>query len=446
MMSAESSDGLPGRVVLLLYRAALDFIFPVVLLLVAPVLLFKEKRRKTLLPRMGLQEYPDFPPGTPRPLWVHALSVGELLSSLPLLESLKPQLGKRPLVLSVSTFTARQLAETKVRSLVDQIIYFPFDTALARSRCLRRIRPALVVLVETDIWPGFQWMLQQRGVRSLLVNGRLSPATMKACRRLAWLYRPALNSFACIHPQSPGEARRYRDIGVRADHLGHTGNLKFDARPRDVAPEEARELRSRYGFVATEPLLIAGSTHPGEEEAVLAAYVNLRARHPRLQLIVVPRHPHRSDAVAALFRDVGLQARLYSESPPVAPQQVLVVDALGVLASLYAAADIAFVGGSLVKKGGQNPIEPAAVGCPVLFGPDMSDFPDIAQGLLDAGAAQIVGGSEQLEQRCETLLCSDEQRRRMGECGKSWARGQAGANAAICSEIASFLAAQTPSE
>ncbi|MCU0786214.1 MAG: hypothetical protein MUF81_19640 [Verrucomicrobia bacterium] len=424
---------------LLVYCLAMDVFFPLVLLLVTPVLLFKEKRRKTLLPRLGFQAYPDFPPDAPAPLWVHALSVGELLSCLPLLESLKPQLGVRPLVLSVSTFTAHQLAREKARAWVDHLLYFSFDTAFARNRCLRGIQPALVVLVETDIWPGFQRMLRRRGIPCLLVNGRLSPATLKACQRFAWLYRPALNSFARIHPQSPGEAERYRSVGVHSDRLGQVGNLKFEARLCHRTPEEARALRSALGFVAADPLIIAGSTHPGEEDMVLAAWQKLHARHPRLRLIVVPRHPHRGEAVATLFRNAGLRTRRYSEPITEHNQQVLVVDVLGVLASLYAAADLAFVGGSLVKKGGQNPIEPAAAGCPVLFGPDMSDFPDISKGLIHAGAAQMVDGPESLEKWLDTLLASSPRRAAMGNCGREWVRSQIGAKAAICSEIVTSL-------
>lgn len=427
------------RLALVLYRVAMDVLFPLVLLVALPLLLLKEKRRKTLLPRLGFQRYPDFPEDAPAPLWMHALSVGELLSAVPLIRALKTQLGRRPLVLSVSTLSARTLAEERLGEVVDHILYFPFDTALARTRCLGRVRPAMVVLVETDVWPGFQQALCARGVPSLLINGRLSPATYRASQRLAWLHRPALNSFKRICPQSVSEAERYRSVGVDAERLGYAGNLKFDLPLRDLSEAGRRELFQRCGLHADRPVWIAGSTHAGEEEVVCAAFRTVRVRHPRLQLIVAPRHPHRSDEVVKCFSDHGLRVARYSAMAPEGAGDVVVIDVLGVLAQLYSLAGIAFIGGSLVRKGGQNPIEAADAGCAVMFGPDMSDFPDVAQGLLDADAARIVHDPSEMARLTEAWLSSEVERQAAGVRGCAWVAGQRGALDAVSQEVIGFL-------
>jgi len=424
---------------LILYRVAMDLLFPVVLLVAAPLLLLKEKRRKTLLPRLGFQRYPTFPDGTPAPLWMHALSVGELLSAVPLARTLKAQLGGRPLVLSVSTLAARGLAEERLGEVAEHILYFPFDTALARTRCLNGVRPALVVLVETDVWPGFQQALGERGIPSLLINGRLSPATYRASQRLAWLHRPALNSFERICPQSVSEAERYRAVGVDAERLGYAGNLKFDLPVREFSEARRHELFQRCGLHVDRPVWISGSTHAGEEEVVRDAFRTVRVRHPELQLIVAPRHPHRADDVARCFTGHGLHVRRYSAMASEGMADVVVIDVLGVLALLYSLASIAFIGGSLVRKGGQNPIEAADAGCAVMFGPDMSDFPDVAKGLLDADAARIVRDAPEMANQVEAWLSSEVEREVAGARGCEWVHAQRGALGAVCQEILGML-------
>lgn len=417
-MDTERPLRLTSRLALAVYGGFAHLLLPPALLLGAPFLSFNRKRRKTLFPRLGFQAYPVFKPGTPAPVWVHALSVGELLSAVPFLEALKRRLGGRPLVVSVSTLTARELAEVRLRGVADALLYFPYDTALAYRRCLRRIRPAVFVLIETDLWPGYLRHFRRSGVPCWLLNGRLSPDSYRRCRRGWALFGPAFACFERIHGQSKGENERFAALGVARHQLGEPGNLKFDACGTPPTPEAVTALRAELGCGSSDRIMLAGSTHPGEEAIVRTVFLHLRTEIPGLRLILVPRHPHRAEEVRTLWAGDGLRSELLSATAGTAPD-VLIVDRLGYLNRLYSLSEVAVVGGSFVPKGGQNPIEPAAAGKPVLFGPDMSDFPDVARELLEREAAFQVKDAVELEARCRFLLANVEAASAMG------ARGQA---------------------
>lgn len=414
------------------YGLVANLLLPPALFLAALFLRANPKRRATLLPRLGFQPYPEPDPAKRAPVWVHALSVGELLSAVPFLQALKSRLDARPLVVSVSTLAARELAEARLKEVADGLLYFPFDTALAYRRCLARIRPALFVLVETDIWPGYLRHFRRAGVPCWLLNGRLSPQSFRGLRRAWWLFGPALACFERIHGQSAAENERFAALGVAREQLGEPGNLKFDACGPPAAPESVAALRQELGFNPDDRVLVAGSTHPGEEEIVRDAFLRLRPECPGLKLISVPRHPARAGEVGAMFRAAGLDVRLLSElegpSPSAAAAQVpgvagganvLVVDRLGYLNRLYGLCEVAIVGGSFAPKGGQNPIEPAAAGKPVLFGPDMSDFPEISAWLVERRAAYQVTNASEIEQSVRGLLADPVQARAMGERGRA---------------------------
>lgn len=406
------------RAALVLYLGLLTPLLPLGLTLAAPLLCCRQKRRRTLLPRLGLQPLPPAD-GDLRPLWVHALSVGELLSASTLLQELHRRIRPRPLWLSVSTWTAHQVATSNLADAWDRLFFFPYDFLPAVRSVLRRVDPALLVLVETDLWPGFLHEVRRRGLPALLVNGRLSPRTFRRFQRGRALFLPALRSFERIYPQSDGEAGRYRQLGVEPERLGRLGNLKFDVAAQPVAPDTLEALRRRLGWTGSPPVWVAGSTHPGEETLVRDVFLRLRRSQPDLRLVVVPRHPHRGGEVSALFDQAGLTTHRYSQGPPPAPVEVVVVDALGVLRALYHVATFAYVGGSLTPRGGQNPIEPAAAGVPVLFGPDMSDFPDVAADLLAAGAAVEVRDAQAMRTVLEGWLRDPAERIRRGHAARA---------------------------
>lgn len=383
---------IPSWLIRPVYLLLINVLFPLILLLVWPLLLLKEKRRKTFLPRLGLQSYPVFKPTRPRPVWLHALSVGELVSALPLIDALRSRLDDRPLVVSVSTLAAHRLATKRLKDRADGLFYFPYETALAYRRCLAKIRPALFVLVETDIWPGYLGWFSRQGVRSVLVNARLSARTLRSQRRLWSLFQPAYEAFELICGQSAGENERYLALGIHRDQLGAPGNLKFDTLAAGNSGNSGEALRRILGFGPTDRIVIAGSTHAGEELAVLAAFRALRTSFPKLKLLLVPRHPERAEAVYDLVLDADFKAARLTDMETREPD-VVVVNRIGYLSRLYPIAEAVFVGGSLVRKGGQNPIEPAMASKPIVFGPDMRDFPDIAPDLLEAGGAVEVADS-----------------------------------------------------
>ncbi|MEZ5276160.1 MAG: 3-deoxy-D-manno-octulosonic acid transferase [Opitutaceae bacterium] len=384
-------------------------VFPLVLALGWPFLLLKEKRRKTLLPRLGFQPYPKTDVDGPGPVWIHALSVGELLSAVPLIEGLRARLGDaRPIVVSVSTLSGRLIAGKRLEGKIDGLFYFPYDTPLAYRRCFSRIRPDLFVLVETDVWPGYLSFFRSRGIPCVLVNGRLTERSFCSFARWWSLFGPAFAVFRMIYPQSVREASRFRDLGVGPDRLGRPGNLKFDANGGSVSEDGGRSLRKILGFEPNDRILIAGSTHAGEERTLLEVFARLRGEVDGLKLILVPRHPERGLEVRDICRASGFEVALLTDRRIERPD-VVVVDRLGFLGRFYPLAEMAFVGGSIVPKGGQNPIEPALAGKPIVFGPDMSDFPDIAPELVERGGARVITDGDALHKvMLDWLMHRDE--------------------------------------
>jgi len=399
------------------------------------LILFK-KRRRTLLPRLGFQ---TIQPPEIQPLWIHALSLGETLSCVPLVKALRKKVTDRPIYFSVSTLSAWEIVQDKLAGQYDQLLYFPYDLFWSIHRCIDRVNPCLFVLIETDIWPGFLSVIRQRNIPCVLLNGRLSPSTLRSSLRLNWLFKPALNTFRQICPQSEGEAQRYRQVGVMESRIGHCGNLKFDISLEPYPETENLALKESLGFRKNDLVLLAGSTHPGEEDIILSVFRKLREFYPEVKLLSVPRDPKRAKQVVTLFRESGYQVGLHTEAP-MRSSDVHVVDVLGKLTRLYGIADVAFVGGSLVSKGGQNPIEPAAAGKPVLFGPDMSDFPDISRLLLDCGGAiQVRDGMEFLKQ-CKELLGNPKRAMEIGKKGQLMVQQHSGTTQRLVREIEKLMA------
>jgi 3-deoxy-D-manno-octulosonic-acid transferase len=421
---------------LTLYRAAFTLAISL-FVIVFPLWLFSAKRRATVFRRLGWQAYPHRRPFSQKPVWIHALSIGELLSAGSLIVRLRSELRSRPLYLSVSTASAFAMAEHRFAQCCDGLFYFPYDVSFAVNRCLHAIDPALIVLIETDIWPGFLADVRRRKIPCFLVNGRLSPESFRTYRRLRRLFEPSFNTFNGIYPQSAGEAQRFLAIGVSPDRLRHSGNLKFDvaaAVPDDLA---VAALRQEFFLSRESRVLIAGSTHRGEETIIRSCFVHLRSRFPALRLIVVPRRPDRAMEVLQLFLEDGTEAVLASRLDR--STTVVVVDRLGYLSRLYTLAEVAIIGGSFVPQGGQNPIEPAACGKPVIFGPDMHDFPDVATWLLKAGGAVQAGNEGDLLAACDDLFSDPQAAKAMGERARSVVIEHQGATERVVQDLVSAL-------
>ncbi len=426
------------RVILAIYRAGFSLAILLYLLLLLPVWVLTTKRRKTLLKRLGWQDYPRTAQSTRKPVWIHALSVGEVLSAGSLIENLRRAIGDRPLYLSVSTLSGFAIATERFSRFCDGLFYFPYDVAFSVKRSLNRINPTLFVLVETDIWPGFLAELRRRQIPCLLVNGRLSPDSFRAYRFCRVLFEPAFNTFRWVYPQSPGEAARFLALGLEPARLRSTGNLKFDVALSIPGEEALAALRQELNFPTDSRVMIAGSTHPGEEEMFRSVFFRVREEFPHLRLIIVPRRPERGSEVLNLFRNDPVEVSLLSR-PNGSTPVVVVVDRMGYLSRLYSLADVAVVGGSFVPKGGQNPIEPAACGKPVLFGPDMHDFPDVSRWLLEAGGAVQVRNEQELYTECRRLLVNPQQARIMGDRARRVVTENEGTTGKVVRDIVSVV-------
>jgi 3-deoxy-D-manno-octulosonic-acid transferase len=423
------------RTVLIVYLLLMHMIFPVLLLIGLPFLLFIKKRRRTILPRLGIQ--PIQPPEN-KPLWIHALSLGETLSCVPLVIELRKQVTNHPIYFSVSTLSAWEIVQEKLAGQYDQLFYFPYDLLWAIHRCVDRVNPCLFVLIETDVWPGFLSVMRKRKIPCLLLNCRLSSSSLKSYLRFNWLFKPALNTFTQICPQSEAEARRYQKVGVEESKIGHCGNLKFDIPMSILSEADTIRLKESLGFGKHDAILLAGSTHPGEEDIICSVFRKLRQHHPGVKLLSVPRKPERGKQVAGIFIEAGYQVSLYTEADR-RNVDVHVVNVLGKLARLYSVADVAFIGGSLVPKGGQNPIEPAAMGKPVLFGPDMSDFPDISRLLLDSGGAWQIHDEMDFVSWCNDLFGDPAMAVKMGQKGKAEVHRHSGTLDILVREVRTLM-------
>jgi 3-deoxy-D-manno-octulosonic-acid transferase len=371
------------------------------LALAAFYLAFSPRRRQTFLYRLWLRDAAtgrnDLPKRGQRPIWVHALSVGEVLSAVDLVHALKKVFPKRPVVFSVSTQTGFQTACRQIADRVDTITYFPYDLAFSVRKAARTLDPALVVLVETDLWPNFIGEMTRRRVPMLLVNARLSDRSFAGYRRLRGIMAPMLSSFSRICAQTPADACRFARLGVDPRRVHVTGNLKFDHMPGPAENIEFDWLPKPLQGQTGGQLLVAGSTHEGEEALVMEAFEGIRQAVSNAFLVIAPRDVGRAASVCRLAASRGFSMGVPAEAGR-APARLdgVVVDRLGLLAPLYGRADVAFIGGSLVAQGGHNPLEPAVVSTPMLFGPYMTDFREIAQQLLTSGAAVEVDDARAL--------------------------------------------------
>lgn len=357
-------------------------------------------------------------------LWIHGASVGEVRIVRELARSIREQRPVLPLVISSTTRAGRALLPGP--PLVDAAFFMPLDFPGTPARVLDAVRPAALVLVETELWPNLLHEASERRVPVVVVNGRLSPRRMSRYRRLLGLYRPLLEGLAKIGVQTEQEAQRFVELGARPQAITVTGNVKYDL-PHPVS--DASSLRLRFGLTRERPVLVAGSTGPGEEALVIDAFVAARREHPDLFLILAPRHPERGDEVEREAGSRGVRLhRLSSVDPGSAGGgDGLLVDTLGELASLYGVGSVAFVGGSLVPVGGHNVLEPAAAAVPVVFGPHTDHVAGPAETLLRAGGGYRVRDAADLTRVVRELLADPSRRRRMTEAAAGVVRANAGA-------------------
>ena len=373
-------------------------------------------------------------------IWLHAVSVGEAIAARPLLKALRSRYPNHAIVVSNTTETGKSTAAGFPE--VDLCLYFPFDFLPSVRAMLRSVRPRIIIIMETEIWPNFSREAARKSIPLLLANGRISDRSIKRYLKFSWFFRPALRCFSAICMQSETGRERIAAIGADPETIRVTGNLKNDIPSHQVSEEERRRLRSQYSIPEEGCVLTAGSTRDGEEQYIISTYKELSADAGDLFLVLVPRHPERTGEIAALLENAGLRYRrrtAISDDHPLQCGEVLLVDTVGEMINLYALSDIAFVGGSLVPLGGHNLLEPASVGVPTVFGPHMANFREIEALVLQYGAGIQVHNPEELTATCRSLITSAELRRVLGQNGLKMMRDNGGATERHMEVIAGYL-------
>lgn len=359
-------------------------------------------------------------------IWVHAVSVGESIAAAPMIRALQARHPELPITVTCMTPTGSERIQALFGDSV-QHCYLPYDLPWAAARFLNRVKPRLAVVMETELWPNHIHQCTKRGIPVALANARLSERSARGYARFGKLTAPMLAKLSLIAVQTQAEAQRFLALGARPECVDVTGSIKFDLKIDAELPQRAAELRRQWQ-TEQRPVWIAASTHAGEDEIILAAHRQLLKTRTDTLLILVPRHPERFEAVHELCLNQGLTTRRRSTGQDVqAGDQVLLGDTMGELLFLYALADIAFVGGSLVANGGHNLLEPAALGKPVLSGPHLFNFLEIATQLREAGALSEVENAEQLAGRLATLLDAPTEMARMSQAGLAVLKANQGA-------------------
>lgn len=351
-----------------------------------------------------------------RPIWLHAVSVGEVLSATQLARELKERFPRRKILLSTFTATGREMA--RQAGVGDAVVFFPLDHPWIVRRALNLFEPCLLIFLETEIWPNFLRLAHQKGIPTLLLSGRISPRAFRQYAALRIFFAAVVRRFTAVGMQSAEDADRMVRLGVNPEKTRVTGSLKHISWDSNgVNPARAVAALAQLGDREVRQVLVAGSTHPGEEEILLEVFLDLKSRFPSLMLILAPRHPQRFAEVEKLIQRKGLryEKRSRMNGRAAAGADVLFLDTLGELPDFYSVADIAFVGGSLVDAGGHNLLEPARLRKPLLFGPYMTNFAEITSEMRRAGGGIEIRGKEDLTREIAALLSDRVKARKIGD-------------------------------
>ncbi len=416
----------------------LDLAYLVLLLAAAPFLIYKAARSGKYRTGLGQKLFGLVPARSSRRpcVWFHAVSVGEVLLLEPIVARLRARRADAEIVLSTTTNSGMEVARGKFKGLT--LFYFPLDFSWSVRTAVARVRPDLVVLAELELWPNFIRAARRSGARVAVVNGRMSPHSFAGYHRLGLVMRRVFRWIDVLAVQTDAYAERFVRIGAPRDRVVVTGSVKYDGIETERANPRTRALAALFALEPDQVVWVAGSTSEPEEEIVLDAYRRLLPSHPRLRLVLVPRHKERFAAVARLITERHFALVRRSELPrrpaPGAARAeldlpVILVDTLGELSAVWGLADIAFVGGSFAPRGGQNMIEPAGYGAAVLFGPGVWNFQDTVDQLRARGGAVQLATPPELLGRMQELLSDREQRTRLGAAARGFVREQHGAAA-----------------
>ena len=371
----------------------------------SPLLLLARKTRRGFLERFGFYRPGVIPEGGWPRVWLHGASAGDLQALAPMIARFRERFPDARIFLTTITDTGRAMAEQGLRGQVDGVVYAPWDLPGATRRAMRALRPDLLVLEYAEIWPNLIHAARGAGTRVVLTNGRFSPERLRGYRTLFAVFGNPLTELDLLLMREDEEAERALSLGAPLDRVWVTGNTKFDGLAVPGPSPEDEALRSALGLSPDALVLMGGSTHEGEEEILLSVWQRLRESHPGLRLVLAPRYVDRAGRVQALAQARGVEAGRRKGGPAGAP--VMVLDTIGELARAYRLATVVFVGGSFTPRGGQNILEPAAQGRPVLFGPRMENFRDSVQVLLGRGGIQVADGDQLYKVLSELLSRPD---------------------------------------
>jgi 3-deoxy-D-manno-octulosonic-acid transferase len=407
----------------LLQVAALPWLGPPVLL----YLLSRPKYRSHLAGRLG--RLPDLSPlkGRSPRIWIHALSVGEVNAASALVTAISQRWQEAGIICSATTTTGLTTLKKKLGHTAHVITTVPFDLLPLVNKVINGISPDCFILVETDIWPNWVWSMRQSGIPTMLVNGSLSSRSAERLSHLGPVKDILYGGFDLLAMQSSDDRERLLRLGFSTDRVSAPGNLKYDLEVPQIGEAEKVLLGEAIGLTPNATLWVAGSTHPREEELILAAHEGLKHVFPGLQLLLAPRDPKRGPELESMAREMGLKAVRRSTVARSGDVDIVVLDTLGELLKCYSLCDVAFVGGTLVNIGGHNLLEPAAYGVPVVFGPYVESVRTIAEDLLACGGGRRVSGKEELESVLIRLLNDSFERKNMGNKAKDLLRKNQGA-------------------
>jgi 3-deoxy-D-manno-octulosonic-acid transferase len=380
---------------LLFYLLVLIF-WPFILL----AFVIKSKLRAGFWQKIGF--YQNFKLSRQKTLWIHAVSVGEVNAVEGFVKSLKTEFPDFNIVISTVTRTGQDVATKKFANVADKIIYFPYDFIFSINQAIKAIKPEAVIVAETEIWPNFTNELFKKQIPIMIINGRISPNSYKGYKKISFFFRKILSKYSLILMQTQSDKDRIVDIGSPENKTKVMGNLKFDITDK-IDANQIRVLCDELKTASCK-VIIAGSTHAGEDEIVLDVYKKLKHKYADLKLLIAPRHPERNQSVLDLIKNTTAKYGLRSQNDNFENSDIIMLDTMGELGNLYSICDIAFIGGSFSGTGGHNPLEAAIYDKPTISGPTVFNFKDIYRYLTEAEASFIVSNQDELYDKIDDLL------------------------------------------
>ncbi|MBI5181487.1 MAG: 3-deoxy-D-manno-octulosonic acid transferase [Nitrospirae bacterium] len=401
-----------------IYNLFIYFSFPLIL----PYLVLKSIKRKGSL--SGISErfgyYPDISTGNKKVIWIHSVSLGEVIASIPLVMELKRRYPDYSLVMSTVTETGRATAINKLPFL-NTVVYFPFDLHFSVNNAIDKIKPVVFIMLETEIWPNFLKGLNKRNIPAILINGRISDRSYKRYLSVRFFIKEVLKNISAFGMQSAADTERIISIGADKEKVERTGNLKFEHEVKELTEDEIKGLRRSLNIKDKDEIFLAGSTHRGEDEEVVKAYLSVVKEVKDAILIIAPRHLDRLPEIEDILKRYNLSfvRKTMIKRKETKRYSVILLDTIGELSTLYSIASVVFMGGSLVPAGGHNILEPAVYKKAVLFGPYMHNFREIAEGFKNKKAAIEINSSDEMAREIINILNNPDIEKELGERGLS---------------------------